>query len=358
MFGPRLFDLAYSDASFEVLVWSVVTLLVLALAFTAGAIALRLTREARRRSREQRRARWSDLYADVIAGERPLKDLLETVHPAEASDFLYLLSQQIHSAEGLHERDLCRALARPLLPSIRQAVKTPAAERRARAVRILGRLGEPAVVPLLVEALADPSPLVAITALQALVDRRATEAIGAIVEHLPRFRNWNRPALAALLSEMGLGTAPALRRVLLDGGAELRTRQIAAAVLEELGDPAAADAAAKLIERGAERELVMASLRLLGGTARTDHFPLLRRLTRSDDEVVRIRSISTLVRLDAADEELLQRALGDESRWVAIQAVRGLLRLGRHDLLESLAASGHERATLARQILSESLHAA
>lgn len=353
MFGPSLFELGYDDAAFRLTVTVVSALSVLALVFIVVAVVLRMVRSARQQRSQQRRERWQPLLADVLAGLHPPRALRETVGTGETHAFLVFLSDQLPAAETQAQRARLRTIAAPLLPAFADSVGARAADVRARRVQVLGRLGGARYEPVVQRALDDESPLVAMVALQLLVGRGTAHAADAVIQRLPHFHSWSLQALATLLSGLGPAGAPALRSVFADERAALRTRLVAAATLQRLADPEAADAAAALLTRGGHRDLMTASLRLLGQAAHPRHQPLLRDLARSDDEVIRIRAFSTLTHLGAADAALLRDALHDPSRWVAIQAARGLIEIGQADVLRDVAQSDQPRAALARQILSE-----
>ena len=110
----------------------------------------------------------------------------------------------------------------------------------------------------------------------------------------------------------------------------------------------------KLLEHSTDRGLVTGSLRILEASGDARHLSLLRRLTDSPDEVVRLRTYAALSSIDAKSEiAMLESALDDRSAWVAIRAAEALIRAGRIEALERAAAGTSARAALARQVLSE-----
>lgn len=353
MLSPEFFDVAYSDAGFRLLVVVVAALLNVALVFAAGATLLRGVTKTRQHRRARQHGTWMPLLQDVQRGRCSPTALQAAVRPTETLSFLKFLSAQAPGADA-GQLGTLRLLAEPFLPAAVRSVDARALEVRARRIEMLGWLGGSSYDQVLLDALHDSSPLVVIVALRALVRRGNPQHVEPIVEHLPRYRAWSQQGVAGLLAELGPEAARALRRTLADARQSKRTRLIAAAALQRLQDDLAADVAASLLEREVDHDLATALLRLLARTARDEHLPLLRRLARADDEVLRIRAFSTLTSLGAADTATLERALHDPSRWVAIQAARGLVQIDRHDVLAHLARSEAHRAPLARQILAES----
>ena len=103
-----------------------------------------------------------------------------------------------------------------------------------------------------------------------------------------------------------------------------------------------------------DREILAASLRLLGSVGQPEHLPAVRQMITSSDFVVRAAAVSALGNVGGSEDmTLLHTACEDDSRWVAIHAARALRDAGHVDSLQQLAASGRARATLAMQVLSE-----
>ena len=104
-----------------------------------------------------------------------------------------------------------------------------------------------------------------------------------------------------------------------------------------------------------DREVVAASLRLLAQVGRPEDLALVRSRLGAKDAVVRGAAAVALGHLGSSIDavKLHDIAMDDDSRWVAISAARSLRDLGGVKSLRELAASPHQRASLALQILSE-----
>jgi hypothetical protein len=119
------------------------------------------------------------------------------------------------------------------------------------------------------------------------------------------------------------------------------------------GDLSAGDVAAEVLVTSTDRELRIATLRLLHGVGRPEHAAVVRRFLGESDDVVRAQAVRALGSVgSAADVPVLLDAMGDPWPWIALRAARAALEAGGRDALEALAASDRPTAALARQVLS------
>ena len=157
-----------------------------------------------------------------------------------------------------------------------------------------------------------------------------------------------------MLAAVGPGVTPALRETFSDLDKPPRVRAVAAEALQELSDFAAADFAALVLETETDRDLIAASLRLLGRVGRPEHLASIRALCTSSDFVIRAHAVSALGRIgEEEDIQPLRQAFEDPSQWVAIHTAWGLKEAGCVKVLREIAESEHPRADLAREILTE-----
>lgn len=325
--------------------------MVILLAFYTVILRLRNMRKARQWQRME--ARWRSVLLDMLAGVGSYEAMWRLVRPKENPFFVEYCLRFARRLRGV-EAETLKRLSEPFLEDIAKRLARGDSSQRARAVRTLSTLGFERYSALIETALDDPSPLVAMIAAQALSQQGQPGSVAKVIDRLHRFRNWSQSYLASMLTSAGPDSAALYREVLLDGDKEARVRAVAADALRALNDLAAGDFAASVLKAETERDLVAATLRLLGEVGRPEHLSNVRRLCESDDFVIRAQALSVLGALGgSSDLEVLEHGLEDESTWTAIQAARGLKAAGGEQILQKLGASDHPRNGLALQVLSE-----
>ena len=358
-FDPTaFFDVSIDDPVFRLALIVLEALIVLAFAFTAVAVALRVANERRRARRERLDALWRPLLLEVLAGDRPVADLHATVPRRSRFYFCAFLYRFARKVRG-PEREPLREAARPFLPELRDGLRKAAPEARARRLQILGLLGFPDYAEDLVSALDDPSPLVAMVALRNLARREHPAFTPLLLEKLPRFEDFSHDSLASLLAGIGFEAAAPLRRVLGDAERPVWVRAVAAKALGRIGDVAAADLAADVLDACEDPELILAALELIGRVGDARHRAAVEARLRSPHEEVRLHAVRALGALGGAGvRAALRRALDDPSPWVALAAAESLKKIGAAGLLRALAASTHPRTALFQQVLTDNSLAA
>jgi HEAT repeat protein len=250
------------------------------------------------------------------------------------------------------ELERLRAFARPLLPGLAPRLRSRHAEERASALQTFGLLGgDPQV---LVDALDDPSPLVAMVAASSLCAGGSAAPAAAVVAHLDRFELWSPGYLAAMLADGGAVVGGELRSALADARTSVLARSVAADALRLMRDPAAAAIAARVLESSPDRETAAACLRILEAMGTAGDAPTARRYLDHPHFVLRARAAAALGALEAGDGDVaaLDGAIDDESPWVALHAAQALSKAGRHDVLRAAAASLRPGAAAAREALA------
>jgi len=351
----RLIPLALQNRVFLILIVAIGALFVVTVVLGVIAVVLR-AKNVQKAARWQRlEARWEPEFLEVLAGRRQPEAVRALVAPGDELYFVDLVLRYARRVRGT-ERDLLARMAEPFLPPVVERVHGADAERRARAVQTLGELGLPRYDREVITALDDPSPLVAMIAARALARRESPQYAADVLARLHRFTSWRPSFLASMLSSMGPDVAAGLRETLADPSLVSTVRSIAAIALRQLNDlPSAAVAVQVLAEGGGDRDLLAACLRLLGTVGSTEHLSTVRRMTTSDDFVVRATAFGALGTLgEPADlARLREAAYQDVSHWVAISAARALKDSGGADVLRDLASAGHVRSSVAMQVLWE-----
>lgn len=337
----------------QALVVGIVALLSITVILTGSAMLLRGINAARQRRWRRHEAEWTETLDAVAAGRIPPGDMARLARRGGEGEFVEFVTARARTAPADARARLCEA-ALPHVDAVERMMEDPDPDRRARAVHTLGMIGGDRRAGLLLEALADPAPVVATAAARELIRTGDPALAEIVVERLDRFDHWSPRYVAALLSSAGPEIAPMLAEVFADPTRPPFARACCADALRKLRYEKGADAAARVAEAASDRELAGSALRYLRVVATPAHRELTRRLVNSPDEVIRGHAARILgVIGDGADARRLCRLVGDESPWVAIHAARGLLEGGRRDLLDEIAASDHPRSSLARELTLE-----
>ena len=330
---------------------AVAALFALAILFAAAALARRAFNQRRERRSARLEAGWTPHLLAVLSGDAAPAAWVPQVAAGDRAlfvDFLLRFAQRLRGPE----RAVLAAVAEPYLDDVAHRSRRGGEERRAGAVQLLGALGGARRAATVRAALDDPSPLVAMTAAQALAAQGRAEDAAAVLERLPRFREWSAGFLAAMVARMGAGAAPALRSLLADPARAPGDRAVAAEALRIMHDAPATDAASAALSAGDDADLRAAALRLLAAVGSPADAPAVRAATRSADPVVRAQACAALGALgDARDAEALAALLDDASPWVVLHAARSLKALGGGARLA--AAADRSGAALARQAAAE-----
>jgi HEAT repeat protein len=338
---------------FQAVSFAVVGLAAACVVFTAYAIWLRARNVWRRRTWEDREARWTNLTLEAVAGERSVEELTSQVGPRERGVFLEFLMRYARRLKG-RERDRIKELAAPFLPTVLPLLRSRDPLRRALAVQTVGALGKLDHEDDLVRALEDSSPLVSMLAARALAAQGGATHSGPILANLERFESWGTEYVTSLLASLGPGASTALRGVLEDGGRTPRVRAVAADALRELHDLEAARSAFEALGRNAPPDLAAPLLRLLTVLGDPSQLDGIRRTLAHPHFAVRAEAYSAYGALCGDEGEVvLEEGLWDRSPWVALHAARAMRDRGWVGPLQRVMRSGQPGMHAAGQALSE-----
>jgi HEAT repeat protein len=327
-------------------------LFIITLVIAAYAVTLRALNGARERRRARYAEKWKDRLLLALADDEEAAALQRSVTESERLPFIGLTVQYARRMRG-DQRETLGRLVRPFLGLVAERARSRSVEVRARAIQTLGILGLPEHGQLLMEALDDPSTLVAMVAARALAHRESPEYAQAVLARLHRFTGWDQRFLASMLASMGPGVAPALRDGLADMRADPRSRAVLADALQIQGDLAAGDVAADTLQTATDRDLLAAVLRLLRDVGRPEHAEAVRAHARSDDPVVRAHALHALGAVGGErDIPQLVDSMRDPSPWAALNAAKGVLAAGGTGVLTEMVGSGDQVGVLARQVLA------
>jgi hypothetical protein len=344
--GPR-------DSVLLILLGVVFALWVLTVLLSVYAIVLRRHHLRRERRREALAERWRGPLLLALADSDGGTDVGLLVDEKDRLRFVGYVLEFARRVRG-EERRVLRDLARPHLELVAQRARYRQEEVRARAIQTLGTLGLPDYAPLVVGALDDTSPLVAMVAARALAREETPEYALEVLARLERFKGWDRRFLASMLAAMGPEVAATIRSGLEDTANDPWVRALLAEAAYLQGDFLAADPAARVLRESRDRELRVSALRLLGGVGRPEHASMIRDLCRSEDATIRAQALAALVTVGGREDlPVFLEAIEDPYPWAALYAARGVAASGGVDALARLGESDHPRAALARQVLAE-----
>lgn len=331
----------------------VLALSLVTLAFSAYAVLLRVQNQRRDARRSALAERWQSALLDAIADPAKILELHRLVDENRRLHFVEFVLQFARRMRG-SESDVLRSVVQPYMGLIAERLDSDRVEVRARAVQTLGTLGLPEHEDLVIAALDDPSPLVAMVAARALAKEEEPRYASAVLAKVHRFSEWNRLYLASMLAAMGPEVSPGLRKGLADPTAESWTRSVMAEALRLQTDFEAGDVAAGVVADTDDEELAADVLRLLAEVGRPAHLPVVRSKARSHEPAVRAQALLALGRLGGPEDlPILVEALDDDFTWAALYAARGVRETGGRELLLRAAESDDRRGRLAAQVLAE-----
>lgn len=299
-------------------------MLAVAIAFVVAAALLR-------RSNNRKRMHWGQMETDWAAALDEIESGLLDPAVLQASlaagdrlvflDFLYKCAMVGPVPERLA---LIGRLSEPYIEELEARAVRGDVWQRARAVRTLARLRGAEACPAIEAALDDPAPHVALTAARAYA-RLQLGGVEPLLARVDRYRDWDVRLLRLTLASFGPGAAPALHARFADAAVPEWVRAVCAAALVELRYTGANETAIRVLRSRAEVDLKAAALRLLAGPLTPEQRALVRELCGAADPIIRAQAVTCLARLgEAADVAELERALGDLSPWVVLNATRAL----------------------------------
>ncbi len=383
-FLTTLLLLSLRDRLFVVITIAIGALLLISIVAAATIIGYHYYRDWARDRWLRIQEELEPLVLDVLAGDRSPEAVWERVRAADATRFTEFLLH--HYAPKLRGQELqaIRDLATPYLPLVAQGAASGHSEARAHAIQSLATLGLPDYEDVVIQALGDPSPVVALVSARALADAGGARYVRDILNRMDRFELWSSSFLSVMMASMGPEAVPALEEKYVDRKVPAEVRAICADALGQIGVPEAAEMAAKVLEQleplvvawrglepasrapaaseymsrevtnvGDEREVLITSLRILVELGHAEHLPLVRRLSQSVDPVVRALAMSGLGEIgEERDLPMLAAGVEDPSRWVAVHAASSLKALGAFKELERIGQANPARADLVNEVMS------
>jgi len=344
---PRL------EIALQILILTVVFLFVTTIIIAVGVVLLRMKNNILSNRYSRLEKSWEGQIMEIL-NDDDNEEYPEMEIKRRDRDFFVQYLYRFASRLRGQDLQIIKDLAAPYLPMIAGKLESGYPELRARNINILATLGFPEYIDPIIHALQEDAPIVKMAAARILAHADYPEHIDLILPELSHFDEWSMNFLSSMLAEMGPSIAPRLRIELLNREASVRVRIASAEALRQIGDLAAPDAAARVLETGDDPELSATCLKILRDMGTPRHRPLLLDLVGSPEEIIRIHALSALGSIGLeSDAAIMLKGLDDPSSWVALQAARALHQIKNTKLLEEIATSDHFRASIAQQILAE-----
>jgi HEAT repeat protein len=147
-----------------------------------------------------------------------------------------------------------------------------------------------------------------------------------------------------------------LMDIYADPASPLQTRIVIAEALGRCGAYAAADTGVRVLATESHRDLLVATLHLLGNVGMERHTAQIRLCCGAQDDVLRINAMQALRKLGGEQDLPLFRQMleKDSNVWVARHAALALKQFGDLTTLQAIATNlQHPRSALTRQILTQ-----
>lgn len=329
----------------------ILVLLVLALGLVILTVYLHRANAAKAEKWKALEHKWNPLISAVIAGFLPPQSLVEKVEENEKLFFVDYLMRYISKLEGDTKNILCN-MALPYLEQLVSRMKTGDEEQRARAILTLSTMGFETYQHVVVQAIDDPSPVVAMLASRSLADKGAIQYLDLVLSKIALFRSWSPHYLSTMLESLARSQPTLLLKRLRTHAYPKWVQAVILKALSQLHCSEALPVAADLLKTESDRDIQVAALQLLAQLGHSEYRALVRSKTQHPDFVIRLHAIKALSQIgDQSDAELFTQCLEDNSQWVALHAAEALKNIGKLDVLEQFADSGHPHAELALQVL-------
>lgn len=329
----------------------ILLLLFLALGLVALTVRLHKSNTEKASRWKNLETKWDPITSSIIAGFMPPQALLDKVGEDEKLFFVDYLMRFVPKLEGETRQMLCN-MAVPYLDQLANRLQTGDEEQRARAVLTLSTMGFERYQDLIVKAIYDPSPLVAMLASRSLADTGASQYLGLILAKIEIFRSWSATYLTTMLESLSRSNPALLLNALEQEQHPDWVKAIILRALAQLNYLEAVPLTAKILESETDREVQAAAFLLLAKLGQTQYKPLICQKCEHPDFVIRLNAIKALAQLgDKTDAPLLESLLKDPSQWVALQAAEALKATGSLEVLDRFADTDHPHAELALQVL-------
>ncbi len=341
----------YINEVLIILVFVSAFFLIFAIIFSSYGIALRIRNSNRRKRRSRLEKEWENKILDFSLGDLEAEDIWKMVDKKDRLFFIdYIL--RFSNRIAVEEKNRILTLATPYLDLLKDQLQNHKPELRAYALQSLAVLEFKENATHVIDGLDDPSPIVRLVAIHALVDKEHPEYIEPVLKRLDKFSSWRPNYLASLIASVGLDIAPPLRQAFADEQRPSQVRVIAGEALIKLNDLQSAFYADEVLKKSKDRDLIATSLRIIRQIGSDKQIETVRQFCDSEDDMIRGQAIGALGQLGGKEDlEIFSENLAHESSWVSFHAAKALSSSGGLDILKKFAESDSKRSEIAREVL-------
>lgn len=289
--------------------------------------ALRIRLVLRQRREKRYAAAWQPLLAECVYR---MPETMPQVPPAMRYHFLKLWNYHHESLVGSARKNLEElAHALKLEEISRDLLRQSDLRSKLIAIVTLGHLGDRTQWHELRALVADPSPMLSLAAVRALLDIDAAATLAWLVTVMAAREDWPLARIVAMLKEAGPGrvTLPLVAAAEAAARAEGGSRQIVRLLrmMEVAHTERISATVSRIVRETTDPEVIAAGLRLIQDPRDLE---LVRSHTGHESWFVRAGAVRVLGRIgEAADRALLTGMLGDRHWWVRYHAARALIAL-------------------------------
>lgn len=335
MSAARVYLVFLAPLRLTLWVIAIVTALILVLIIIGAREHVERARAARRRERV--RVELEPVFSRFLETEdssrlaaelRPAFLHMDAAHRPVAA---VLVTEVIHEASWSQKERLRRALEQAGIVELgHRGTRRLSPWRRALACEMLGKIGSPTSVPVLIERLKDRRPEVRMAAVRALGDIRSDEAIPALSEAFLERRVAPTNVVNDALRKIGGGAAPAFEQGIASPDPIVRVSSCfgLSGIAESHGG--AVYRLAVVLASDSDAPVRAAAATALGIVGGGNAPPELVAATADPDVNVRRSAVKALGSFDdPSTSETLDERTEDEDREVALRAAEALVALTR-----------------------------
>lgn len=312
------------------LVVSIAGLFLLVALLICYALLLRITYNRNTAHTERRMREWEPLVLEYLQGES-VGAWRFGLKQKEWLIFGEFIGEYLENLDGTeHERlvELLRAI--PFAPILMRAARSQSHWQRAYAIQFLGRIRYAPARPILLASLGDRSPVVSLSAFEALQLLGGQTGLPAIIRNIAIRNDLSVPKVSEIIAGFGPDAYPALISLLGDDELPETGKRLLVDILADERVTESIPAILDLLSRSYAEELVIGCIKALGALEAVGTQPVLAGFLSAPNWVVRGQAVKALGKIGTAEDiPLLANTLHrDDNLWVRTYCVQALLVLG------------------------------
>jgi hypothetical protein len=332
-----------SETILQVVWWTGLTTVVLALLIVVQIIALRWMLLIRQKREQQFLSFWQPLLMESLE-ETPTR--VPPVHKKNHLSFLTLWTYMHESLRDEARENLSRVACLAGMDAVaRKWIDQGNTRERLIAIQVAGQLRDASSWDALLNAAENSANTDSLIAARSLMRIDAVRGVEVLMPLIARRRDWPQAVVAEILREAGpeIISAP-LSSAIHCATAENLPRLIR--LLEVALVTVTAPAIREVLRRNTEQEIITSCLKMLNSP---EDRSVIQTFLTDERWQVRVQAVSALGRIGSdEDVPLLVKALNDGQWWVRYRAAQSLANLVSPEQLEKISEeqSGFERDIL------------